>query len=202
MLRRDSGRRANAWALMLFAVIAMGLLVPMERADAATETNDDDHWITTDAAVTQTHELVIVNLSTPDYEILVDDLVADRGDGRVFEVVMLDTDRGGIEQLSALLGERTGLDAVHIISHGDDGSIALGNELLDLDALTANAEAIQGWGDSFAADGDLLDPDFASNGGQGWFLTLQARLTESALNPIVDFWGNRMRSTMARRGER
>ena len=50
--------------------------------------------------------------------------------------------------------------------------------------------------------GDLLDPDFASNGGQGWFLTLQARLTESALNPIVDFWENRMRSTMARRGER
>ena len=46
--------------------------------------------------------------------------------------------------------------------------------------------------------GDLLDPDFASNGGQGWFLTLQARLTESVLNPIVDYWDNRMRSTMAR----
>ena len=50
--------------------------------------------------------------------------------------------------------------------------------------------------------GDLLDPDFASNGGQGWFVTFQARLTESVLNPIVDFWENRMRSTMARRGER
>ena len=50
--------------------------------------------------------------------------------------------------------------------------------------------------------GDLLDPDFASNGGQGWFLTFQARLTESVLNPIVDYWDNRMRSTMARRGER
>ena len=79
--------------LVLFTVFAMGLFVPVERADAATETNDDDHWITTDAAVTQTHELVIVNLSTPDYEILVDDLVADRDDGRVFEVVMLDLDR-------------------------------------------------------------------------------------------------------------
>ena len=133
MLRRDCGRRARAWVLVLFTVFAMGLFVPVERADAATETNDDDHWITTDAAVTQTHELVIVNLSTPDYEILVDDLTADRDDGRVFEVVMLDADRGG---------------------------------------------------------------------GQGWFLTLQARLTESVLNPIVDFWGNRMRSTMARRGER
>ena len=49
--------------------------------------------------------------------------------------------------------------------------------------------------------GDLLDPDFASNGGQGWFLTFQARLTESVLNPIVDYWENRMRSTMARRGQ-
>ena len=48
--------------------------------------------------------------------------------------------------------------------------------------------------------GDLRDPDFASNGGQGWFVTLQLRLTEN--NPIVDYWQNRMRSTMARRGER
>ena len=47
--------------------------------------------------------------------------------------------------------------------------------------------------------GDLRDPDFASNGGQGWFVTLQLRVTES--NPIVDYWRNRMRSTMARRGE-
>ena len=47
--------------------------------------------------------------------------------------------------------------------------------------------------------GDLLDPDFASNGGQGWFLTFQARITEDVLNP-ADFWRNRMRSTMARRG--
>jgi hypothetical protein len=50
--------------------------------------------------------------------------------------------------------------------------------------------------------GDLQDPDFASNGGQGWFMTLQVRVTESVLNPIVDYWDNRMRSTMARRGER
>ncbi len=174
------------------ATQTLRLVVPVESRNTST----------TDAAVTQTHELVIVNLSTPDYEIIVDDLIADRRDGRQFEVVILDADRGGLEQLSALLGERTNLDAVHIISHGDDGSMSLGNELLDLDALTANAEAIQGWGDAFSADGDLLDPDFASNGSQGWFLTLQARLTESALNPIVDFWGNRMRSTMARRGER
>jgi len=47
--------------------------------------------------------------------------------------------------------------------------------------------------------GDLRDPDFASNGGQGWFVTLQLRLTEN--NPIVDYWQNRMRSTMARRGD-
>ncbi len=47
--------------------------------------------------------------------------------------------------------------------------------------------------------GDLLDPDFASNGGQGWFVTFQLRVTED--NPIVDYWRNRMRSTMARRGD-
>ena len=48
--------------------------------------------------------------------------------------------------------------------------------------------------------GDLQDPDFASNGGQGWFLTLQLRVTESVLNPIVDYSEHRMRSPMSRRG--
>jgi uncharacterized repeat protein (TIGR01451 family) len=47
--------------------------------------------------------------------------------------------------------------------------------------------------------GDLRDPDFASNGGRGWFVTMQVRVTESVLSPIIDYWRNRMRSTMARR---
>ena len=161
------------------ATQTLRLVVPIEKRDTA------------DAAVTQTHELVIVNLNTPDYEVIVDDLVTDRGDGRQFEVVILDTDRGGIEQLSALLGERTDLDAVHIISHGDDGSISLGNELLDLDALIANSKSIQGWGDAFTDDGDLLiyGCNLAAGADGRAFIDVLGRLTGADIAASTDLTG-------------
>ncbi len=170
---------------------------PMDVAASATQTLrlvvpvENRGTSTTDAAVTQTHELVIVNLSTPDYEIIVDDLIADRGDGRQFEVVILDTDRGGIEQLSELLGERADLDAVHIISHGNDGSISLGNELLNLDALIANATTIQGWGDAFTAEGDLLiyGCNLAAGADGRAFIDVLGRLTGTDIAASTDLTG-------------
>ena len=163
------------------ATQTLRLVVPIEKRDTSE----------TESAVTQTHELVIVNLNTPDYEVIVDDLVTDRGDGRQFEVVMLDTDRGGIEQLSALLGERTDLDAVHIISHGDDGSISLGNELLDLDALIANSKSIQGWGDAFTDDGDLLiyGCNLAAGADGRAFIDVLGRLTGTDIAASTDLTG-------------
>ena len=47
-------------------------------------------WDQADAAVEESHELVIVDAATPDYESLVNDLVSQRGDGRTYEVVLLD----------------------------------------------------------------------------------------------------------------
>ena len=163
------------------ATQTLRLVVPIEKRDTSE----------TESAVTQTHELAIVNLNTPDYEVIVDDLVTDRGDGRQFEVVMLDTDRGGIEQLSALLGERTDLDAVHIISHGDDGSISLGNELLDLDALIANSKSIQGWGDAFTDDGDLLiyGCNLAAGADGRAFIDVLGRLTGTDIAASTDLTG-------------
>ena len=164
------------------ATQTLRLVVPIEKRDTSE----------TESAATQTHELVIVNLNTPDYEVIVDDLVTDRGDGRQFEVVILDTDRGGIEQLSALLGERTDLDAVHIISHGDDGSISLGNELLDLDALIANSKSIQGWGDAFTDDGDLLiyGCDLAAGADGRAFIDVLGRLTGADIAASTDLTGD------------
>src|SRR5687767_1129989 len=42
---------------------------------------------------TQRHELVIVDTATPDYQALVDDIAAQAGGGRSFEILLLDGDR-------------------------------------------------------------------------------------------------------------
>ncbi|MCU7869878.1 MAG: tandem-95 repeat protein [Candidatus Thiodiazotropha sp. (ex Lucinoma borealis)] len=101
-------------------------------------------------------ELVIIDPSTPDYQSLVDDLISQSGDGRSFEIVLLDTDSSGIEQISETLSQYTDLDAVHLISHGSDGEIHLGDATIDFDEVQYNGEAINAWGSAFSTEGDLL----------------------------------------------
>jgi hypothetical protein len=40
--------------------------------------------------------------------------------------------------------------------------------------------------------GDLRDPDFAVNGGPGWFMTFGARVTEGTLTSAAEFWRQRL----------
>ncbi|PUB88197.1 MAG: hypothetical protein DBP01_12250, partial [gamma proteobacterium symbiont of Ctena orbiculata] len=103
-----------------------------------------------------TVELVIIEPATPDYQFLVDDLIGQNGHGRSFEIVLLDTAANGIEQISDILNAYQHLDAVHILSHGSDGGVQLGDAYLNLDSLSANAGAIESWRDAFSAEGDLL----------------------------------------------
>ncbi|MBW9275851.1 MAG: DUF4347 domain-containing protein, partial [Candidatus Thiodiazotropha sp. (ex. Lucinisca nassula)] len=103
-----------------------------------------------------TVELVIIDPATPDYQSLVDDLIGQNGNGRSFEIVLLDTAGNGIEQINDILNAYQDLDAVHILSHGSDGGVQLGDAYLNLDSLSANAGAIESWRDAFSAEGDLL----------------------------------------------
>ncbi len=40
--------------------------------------------------------------------------------------------------------------------------------------------------------GDLRDPDFAVNGGPGWFVTFGAHLTEGTVSSAASFWRERL----------
>ena len=73
------------------------------------------------------HELVLVDTGAADYQQLVEDLVAERQDGRQIDLVLLDSSRNGIEQISETLASYDDLYAVHIVSHGSDGAVKLGS---------------------------------------------------------------------------
>ncbi|MCU7805801.1 MAG: DUF4347 domain-containing protein, partial [Candidatus Thiodiazotropha sp. (ex Lucinoma borealis)] len=109
----------------------------------------------TDPDVTS-QELVIIDQTTPAYQSLIDDLISQSGDGRSFEIVLLDTDSNGIVQISETLSQYMDLDAVHLISHGSQGEIQLGSTTIDLDEVQHNGKAINAWGNAFSAEGDLL----------------------------------------------
>ena len=100
----------------------------------------------------------------PDYQQVVDDLSADGMEGRQVDVVVLESDRDGIEQISETLAGFAELDVVHIVSAGTDGSLRLGNTDLSADTLDAYAGAITTWGDALGGDASVLLHGFDQTG--------------------------------------
>ena len=81
-------------------------------------------------------ELVFVNDNVDAYEILING-IRESDANRTVEIVVLDADRDGIQQVSDILAERSDLSAVHVIAHGTDGQINLGNSWLNSATLAA-----------------------------------------------------------------
>ena len=118
--------------------------------DSSGEFNSDS---TVDARPRR-HELVFVDSGTPGQRELVEGL--QDSDERDIEVVQLDPARDGVQQITEALAGRSGIDAVHILSHGEPGAVQLGSTTLDFDSLLANAAKIRTWGDALTDQADLL----------------------------------------------
>ena len=71
----------------------------------------------------QRHELIFIDSRVPEYQKLVDDIMAKQDSGTHFEVIVLDSSHDGIEQISGTLNKYANIDAVHIFSHGSDGAV-------------------------------------------------------------------------------
>ncbi len=71
-----------------------------------------------------TTEIVFVDPTVPNYQELLSGMDPN------IEVIMLDSGKDGMEQMAASLAGRTGIDAIHIISHGTEGQLSLGTGTL------------------------------------------------------------------------
>lgn len=72
------------------------------------------------------------------------------------EIFILSPESSGLEQMNELLAGTTGLNAIHLISHGDTGRFAAGSDLIsseNLDSFTGQLSAIGG---ALSDTGDLL----------------------------------------------
>jgi len=127
----------------------------------------------------EAHEIAFIDGAVADRDRLLADFMRATGPDRAIEVVVLDPTRDGIAQIGEALAARTGLTAVHVLSHGRDGAIDLGATTLDVATLAARADAIAAWAGAFAADGDLLlfGCDVADTVHGDGFLGELARLT-------------------------
>ena len=102
------------------------------------------------------NELIFIDEAVTDYDQLINDLTSGDSDSRNFTVFVLDNKKDGVDQITAELQNYQGLDAVHIISHGTQGTVTLGNTQLNSTNLDDYSSSISLWQNSFDENADLL----------------------------------------------
>ncbi|MGB7439992.1 MAG: DUF4347 domain-containing protein [Coleofasciculaceae cyanobacterium] len=96
------------------------------------------------------NHLVFIDLAVDDYLSLIS------GVQPGIEVITLDRDQDGIDQITTILAERTEIACIHIVSHGRSGSLQLGNRLLSLDTLPQYYQQLQQWQTALSSEAEIL----------------------------------------------
>ncbi|WP_028586011.1 DUF4347 domain-containing protein [Desulfogranum mediterraneum] len=109
-----------------------------------------------EAAASQVDELILVNDNLADHQQLADYLADSEDDTTRHEVILLDSSRPGIDQVSSILEGYSDVQAVHLFSHGDSGSVQLGSSWLYDETIDAYSEQLRAWGDSLTEQADIL----------------------------------------------
>lgn len=137
------------------------------------------------AATTQRQEVVFVDSQVQDYQRLIDGLQPG------VEVVVLDGSQDGLRQMADHLNGRSGIDAIHVLSHGWQGQITLGSVTLDASNLGAHTDALARIGASLSESGDILlyGCDVGCDAAGQAFISCLAQLTQGDVASSTDATG-------------
>ena len=97
-----------------------------------------------------TQNIVFIDSSVANYQSLIDDLTEPA------EVFILDGGSDGLAQMAARLQGRSGIDAIHVISHGSQEALYLGSTVLDSGNLASYGVQLASIGGSLTDTGDIL----------------------------------------------
>lgn len=128
-------------------------------------------------------EIVFIDHQLTDRETLLKGLAPNA------EAILLDGDRDGVEQIAEALQGRSGIDAVHILSHGEAASLQIGTATLDADTITGRyAAALAGLRTALSPDADLLiyGCDFAGGEAGARAVALLSEATGADVAASVD----------------
>lgn len=122
----------------------------------------------------QRHEVVIVDASIDGYEQLLTDVLGDidklywqtdesgiesivaQQDDRLVSVYAIKDGQDGLQSISNILDGHKDVDAVHVLSHGNDTGILFNGNQINSVTLKAEAASVSAWSHSLTADGDIL----------------------------------------------
>ncbi len=130
--------------------------------------------------------IVFVDAGVTDFAVLGD------GIGLDAEVVMLDSERDGILQITEVLRSRSNVQAIHLLTHGQSGRLELAGRSVDQKSLQQHAEQLREWSAALTADADvLLYGCHVGQGGEGdKFIQRLAQLTGADVAASNDLTGH------------
>ena len=88
--------------------------------------------------------IVFIDAAVDDAQTLADGVIPGA------EIIFLDPNHDGIEQITETLKQRTAVSSVHIVSHGSPGCLSLGSTQLCLDTFERYASDLQIWSSFFS----------------------------------------------------
>ena len=94
--------------------------------------------------------ILFIDSCVTGYQTLIDSLT------EPLEVFILDGESDGLLQIAAHLQGRSGIDAIHVVSHGRQGALYLGNTLLDDASIASYAGQLAEIGKALTDAGDIL----------------------------------------------
>ncbi|MCC0177779.1 NF038122 family metalloprotease [Waterburya agarophytonicola K14] len=95
------------------------------------------------------NSLIFIDTNLTNYQSLIPD--ANKN-----QVVLIDSQENGIEQITNVLEQYSNLASISIFSHGDEGTIQLGDTYLSDANLDAYQSDLAAWGNALSPEGDLL----------------------------------------------
>jgi Ca2+-binding RTX toxin-like protein/plastocyanin len=97
-----------------------------------------------------THGLVFIDSTVDDYESLRAGVLPG------LEVFILNPAQDGVEQISNILSDWSGLSSLHIVSHGTPGNVQLGTAQLSLETLDTYSSQFKDWANALTDTADIL----------------------------------------------
>jgi hypothetical protein len=98
---------------------------------------------------TANKQIIFVDSSVQDYQSLIQGIDA-------AQIVILNDNLSGIDQITNALANQKDIEAIHILSHGSEGSSKLGSDVLNGESLEHFSTQIQQWGSSLTENADIL----------------------------------------------
>ena len=135
---------------------------------------------------TQSNNIVVIDSNLDNYQTLVSGV--DRAD-----VILLDSTKDGIEQVTEALANYQQLDSIQILSHGDFGSLQLGSTKLNADNIHHYSSQLASWSDYLTENGDILlfGCNFGGTTVGDDLVTDLSQLTSADIAASDDLTGNR-----------